>query len=441
MRPPINSRKFVSEVVEETILKVKQQIANEEIAQLFENCFPNTLDTTINFKIINGKPDTFVITGDINAMWLRDSTAQVWQYLSLINSDAKLKEMIKGVINRQTKCVLIDSYANAFTDGNVSSEWTDDLTEMKPGLHERKWELDSLCYTIRLAYNFWKTTGDTSCFDEEWRLAAKLFYKTLVEQQRKNDLGSYKFGRITAWSTDTVPGNGFGNPMNPNGLIVSLFRPSDDATIFPFLIPSNFFAAVSLKQLAVMTESIYGDSDFSQKCIALAEEVETALNDHAIVNHPKYGDILAYEIDGFENKLFMDDANIPNLLSLSYLSCLSPVDPLYLNTRKFVLSQSNPYYFEGDSANGVGSPHTLINRIWPMSIIMRAITSFDDEEIIVCLRMLKNTHAGTFLMHESFEKNNPADFTRSWFAWANSLFGELILKLFNEKPYILRAKI
>ncbi|MDP2039148.1 MAG: glycoside hydrolase family 125 protein, partial [Ignavibacteria bacterium] len=217
--------------------------------------------------------------------------------------------------------------------------------------------------------------------------------------------------------------------------------PSDDATIFPFLIPSNFFAAVSLKQLAVMTESIYGDSDFSQKCIALAEEVETALNDHAIVNHPKYGDILAYEIDGFENKLFMDDANIPNLLSLSYLSCLSPVDPLYLNTRKFVLSQSNPYYFEGNSANGVGSPHTLINRIWPMSIIMRAITSYDDEEITLCLRMLKNTHAGTFLMHESFDKNNPSDFTRSWFAWSNSLFGELILKIINEKPYLLRAKI
>ena len=441
MRPPTNSRKFVSEVVEETILKVKQQIADEEIAQLFENCFPNTLDTTINYNIVNGKPDTFVITGDINAMWLRDSTAQVWHYLPLVNSDEKLKEMIKGVINRQIKCVLIDSYANAFTDDNDSSEWTSDLTEMKPGLHERKWELDSLCYTIRLAYNFWKTTGDTSCFDEEWRLAAKQIYKTLVEQQRKNDLGSYKFGRITAWSTDTVPGNGFGNPVNPNGLIVSIFRPSDDATIFPFLIPSNFFAVVSLKQLAVMTENIYGDSDFSQKCIALAEEIETALNDHAIVNHPKYGDILAYEIDGFENKLLMDDANIPNLLSLSYLSCLSPVDPLYLNTRKFVLSQSNPYYFEGNSANGVGSPHTLINRIWPMSIIMRAITSFDDEEIVLCLRMIKNTHAGTYLMHESFDKNNPADFTRSWFAWANSLFGELILKLYNERPHLLRAKI
>ena len=441
MRPPINSRKFVSEVVEETILKVKQQIADEVIAQLFESCFPNTLDTTINFNIVNGKPDTFVITGDINAMWLRDSTAQVWQYLPLVKSDENLKEMIKGVINRQTKCVLLDPYANAFADGTASSEWTSDLTEMKPGLHERKWELDSLCYTIRLAYNFWKITGDASCFDEDWRSAAKQIYKTFVEQQRKNDLGSYKFGRITAWSTDTVPGNGYGNPVNPNGLIVSAFRPSDDATIFPFLIPSNFFAAISLKQLAVMTESIYDDSDFSQKCIALAEEVETALNDYAIVNHPKYGDILAYEIDGFENKLLMDDANIPNLLSLSYLSCLSPVDPLYLNTRKFVLSQSNPYYFEGNSANGVGSPHTLINRIWSMSIIMRAITSYDDEEITLCLRMLKNTHAGTFLMHESFDKNNPADFTRSWFAWANSLFGELIIKIVNEKPYLLRAKI
>lgn len=441
MRPPINSRKFVSEVVEETILKVKQQIADEVIAQLFENCFPNTLDTTINYSIVNGKPDTFVITGDINAMWLRDSTAQVWHYLPLVNADAKLKEMIKGVINRQTKCMLLDPYANAFIDGSNSSEWASDLTEMKLGLHERKWELDSLCYTIRLAYSFWKTTGDISCFDEEWRSASKQIYKTFVEQQRKNDLGSYKFGRITAWSTDTVPGNGFGNPVKPNGLIASIFRPSDDATIFPFLIPSNFFSVVSLKQLAEMHEHLYNDVDFARECNALAEEIENALNDYAIVNHPKYGDILAYEIDGFENKLFMDDANIPNLLSLSYLGCLSPVDPLYLNTRQFVLSKANPYYFEGSAACGVGSPHTLVNRIWHMSIIMRAIASFDDEEIIQCLRMLKNTHAGTFFMHESFDKNNPADFTRSWFAWANSLFGELILKLFNERPHLLRTKI
>lgn len=440
-RPKYKERKFVSEAVEETIISVKKVIKDEELELLFESCFPNTLDTTIHFKLENDKPDTFVITGDINAMWLRDSSAQVMPYLFLANQDDKLKQMLAGVINRQTKCILIDPYANAFSDDHNDSPWKNDLTEMKPVVYERKWEIDSLCYPVRLAYNFWKTTGDASCFDEEWERAAKLILKTFEQQQRKINNGPYKFGRVTAWSTDTVPGNGYGNPINPVGLIVSVFRPSDDATIFPFLIPSNFFAVISLKQLAEMHRMIFKDEKFAAECLSLASEVEEALNKYAVAEHLNFGEIYAYETDGFGNKLFMDDANIPSLLSLPYLGCCDVNDTIYMNTRKFILSKNNPYFFSGVVAEGIGSPHTLINKIWSMSIIMQALTSDDDDEIIKCLKQLKCTHASKGFMHESFDKNNAADFTREWFAWANSLFGELILKLYKEKPELLNEQL
>ena len=440
-RPKPDNRKFISEAVEEKISKVKSCIKDEELAELFENCFPNTLDTTVNFNSEDGKPDTFVITGDINAMWLRDSTGQVWPYLPLVNKDKKLKELIKGVINRQTNCILIDPYANAFTRDDDIGPWNNDVTEMKQGVYERKWELDSLCYAIRLSYGFWKESGDISCFDENWRKASKLILKTFKEQQRKQDRGSYKFGRVTSWSTDTVPGNGYGNPVKYTGLIASIFRPSDDAAICPFHIPSNYFAVISLKQLAEIHNKIAADNNFANACLSLAEEIENALTENASSVHLANGKIFAFETDGFGNKIFMDDANIPSLLSLPYLGCCNVDDPIYLNTRKFLLSSDNPYYFKGKEAMGIGSPHTLIDAIWPMSIIMQALTSTNEEEILQCLSYLKSTHTGFGFMHESLNKDDAADFTRKWFAWANSLFGELIIKIFNEKPDILKRNL
>lgn len=440
-RPRLSERKFTSTAVEATIIKMKKVIKDPELAWLFSNCFPNTLDTTVFFKMINGRPDTFVITGDIHAMWLRDSSAQVWPYLPLMKEDDKLQQLIAGVINRQTKCILIDPYANAFNDGPTGSEWDKDITKMKPELHERKWEVDSLCYPIRLAYNYWKLTGDISPFDSQWKDAMLLVVKTFKEQQRKKNKGPYSFGRTTSWSTDTVPGNGYGNPMVPVGLIVSIFRPSDDATIFPFLIPSNFFAVVSLRQLAEMSTKILKDEHFAEECHALADEVDSALKKYATANHLQFGEMYAYEADGFGNQLFMDDSNVPSLLSLPYLDAVSVDNSLYQNTRKFILSDKNPYFFKGKYAEGSGSPHTLDDMIWPMSIILRIITSTDDNEIKSCLKMLKNTNADTGFMHESFNMDDPQKFTRKWFAWANTLFGEMILKLNNERPYLLTKTI
>jgi meiotically up-regulated gene 157 (Mug157) protein len=441
VRTPKSKRHFSDETIENTILRIKEKCTDKELGWLFENCFPNTLDTTVDYSFQNGKHDTFVITGDIDAMWLRDSTAQVWPYLPLCNESEKLRNLLIGVVNRQVDCINFDPYANAFYKTAKVGEWSTDHTNMKPGLHERKWEIDSLCYPVRLSYHLWKQTGDTSIFTKEWLQATTNIYKTFVEQQRLEDRGPYRFGRTTAWSTDTVPGNGYGNNTKPNGLIHCIFRPSDDATVYPFLIPSNFFAVVSLKQIAEILNEIYKESALSSQCLNLAKQVEEAINKFAVVKHPKFGKIYAMEVDGFGNALFQDDANVPNLLGLPYLDAVNTGGKLYKNTRKFILSDSNPYFFVGKDGEGIGSPHTLVNQIWPIGIVMRAMTSQSDDEILKQLRILKKTHGGTGFMHESFDKDDSSKFTRKWFAWANTLFGELILKIEKERPHLLEVKL
>lgn len=440
-RPELSKRKFVSTAVENTIKKVKKSIADEELAWIFENCFPNTLDTTVHYYQKNGKPYTYVITGDIDAMWLRDSSAQVFPYLSLVKDDEKLKNLLKGVINKQIEFVLLDPYANAFYDDNQKvSEWKNDYTEMKPGVHERKWEVDSLCYVMRLSYHYWKTTGDASIFDENWKNAMILILKTFREQQRKENKGPYKFQRGNGNPLDTQFGGGYGNPTHKNGLIHSMFRPSDDATFYPFLISSNMFAVVSLRQISEIFAIQFSSLNIDNQFIELANEVDEAIKNYAIFDRKEFGKIYALEIDGFGNALFMDDANVPNLLSIPYLGYADYHNEIYKNTRKFSLSIANPWFNEGKFAKGIGGPHVGENKIWPLGLIMQALTTDDDEEIFYCLKTLKNTHAGTGFIHESFDVNNPKDFSRSWFAWANTLFGELILHLYEKKPEILKRK-
>lgn len=440
-RPPMSERKFTSVAIEKTIKTIKKSIADEELAWLFENCFPNTLDTTVKFYRKNNKPYTYVITGDIDAMWLRDSSAQVYPYLSLANEDEKLKNLLKGVINKQVECVLLDPYANAFFDNSSKiSEWKDDSTQMKPGIHERKWEIDSLCYVMRLSYNYWKITGDSSIFDTDWKKAMLLILQTFKEQQRKDSKGLYKFQRSNGNPLDTQFTGGYGNPTKKVGLIHSMFRPSDDATFYPFLISSNMFAVVSLRETAEIFSEIFKDENTAAQFKNLAEEVDEAIQKYAVLNHPTAGKIYALEIDGFGNALFMDDANVPNLLSIPYLGYRSKEDEIYKNTRKFSLSKANPWFSEGKFAKGIGGPHIGEHKIWPLGLIMQALTTDDNEEIVSCLKILKATHAGTGFIHESFDVDNPKDFTRSWFAWANTLFGELILHLYKTKPEILKRK-
>ena len=275
-------------------------------------------------------------------------------------------------------------------------------------------------------------TGDASIFDEVWLEAIGNVLKTFKEQQRKDGVGPYNFQRRTERALDTLNNNGNGAPVKPVGLIVSSFRPSDDATTLQFLVPSNFFAVTSLRKASEILEKVNKNEAMASECKALADEVETALKKYATYNHPEFGTIYAFEVDGFGNHLLMDDANVPSLLAMAYLGDVDINDPIYQNTRRFVWSDSNPYFFKGKAGEGIGGPHVAYDMVWPMSIMMKAFTSQNDQEIKDCVQMLMNTDAGTGFMHESFHKDDPKNFTRAWFAWQNTLFGELIIKLVND---------
>ena len=434
-RPAAEERLFRSEAVEQEIARVCGLLTNERLRWMFANCFPNTLDTTVHYREDEeGNPDTYVYTGDIPAMWLRDSGAQVWPYVQLCGNDPALQKMIAGVIRRQFRLINIDPYANAFNDGPTGAG--EDVGYpghvQDPWVFERKWEIDSHCYPIRLAHHYWKTTGDESVFDAEWVAAMRNILATLRDQQMKEGPGDYTFLRVTDRQLDTRCHVGRGNPVKPVGLISSAFRPSDDATTFGFLVPSNFMAVSSLRKAAEILSTVNGEQELAAGCTALADEVAAALQQYAVVEHPVYGKIYAFEVDGFGSVQLMDDANVPSLLAMPYLGDVERTDPVYENTRRFVWSTDNPYFWRGPAGEGIGGPHIGVEMIWPMSIMMRAFTSTDDAEIRDCIIALMTTDAGTGFMHESFSRHDAADFTRAWFAWQNTLFGELILKLVND---------
>jgi len=436
-RPLPQDRKFSSEAVETYITSICRRIGDPQLADLFANCFPNTLDTTIQPGTFEGHPDTVVLTGDIAAMWLRDSSAQVWPYLPLASKDRSLRDLLEGVIRRQVRCLLIDPYANCFM-ADLSAPPLEgsrmDKTEMRQGVGERKYELDSLCYPIRLAHGYWKNTGHTGLFDSEWKLAMETILETMRIQQRKDGPGPYRFQRYALNPTDTLV-NGIGNPVNPIGLIASAFRPSDDACIFPFFVPANLFAVRSLRQLSAMANDVLHDSKMANQAAALAEEINAALWKHAIVSTDG-GAIWAYEIDGFGGHVLMDDANAPSLLSLPYLDS-SPDAETYARTRAFVWSQSNPWFFQGSAGEGIGGPHVGRDSIWPMSQIMYALTSNSSAEIMGAIQTVKTCAASTGFIHESYNRNDSSLFTRAWFAWANTLFGELIGTTVERYPRLL----
>ena len=442
LRPPVAARRFISKAVEAEIERVSGLIKDPELAWMFGNCFPNTLDTTVFLGQLEGQTDAFVITGDIDALWLRDSSAQMRPYLHLARDDAHLREVYRGLIRRHARCVMLDPYANAFTRDPASTaglDWSKrDETEMKAGVAERKWEVDSLCYVLRLAHDYWQATGDVEPFDASWAQSARSIVATFKEQQRVAGPGPYRFQRMSNQPTETTLA-GIGTPTRKTGLIHSAFRPSDDACTFPCNIPGNLFAVATLRELAQLASAVLHDAALASEASALAAEVEKAVFAHGVMQLPDGRQVLAYETDGYGNHLFMDDANVPSLLGLAYLRCL-PVDyPLWRTTADAVWSQANPWFFKGSAAEGVGGPHIGEGQVWPMSIIVRALSSQDDAVIAWSLKTLRATHAGTGFMHEAFDKDNPAKFTRKWFAWVNGLFGELVVKVANERPHLLAA--
>ena len=459
-RPAVEKRCFRSKAVEKKIQSMQKVLmaVNPKLWYMFQNCFPNTLDTTVSrYKgknSVNGNEEdfTFVITGDINAMWLRDSGAQVWTYMPFIREDKELQKMIRGVIRQQFEFICRDPYANAFLRNLTdTSEWQHDYTVMKPGIHERKYEIDSLCYPLRLAYEYWKQTGDDSIFDDLWLQAMTNILSVFTEQQRKDGSQetSYSFGRKTQAQHDTTSNYGKGHPVRPCGLIASMFRPSDDSCIFPFLIPSNFFAEDVLRKASEMlghtrlcnTTGKTPDIDaLKRQCLVMADEIRSAIRKYAVVHTGQFGNVYAFEIDGFGSMLLMDDANVPSLLSLPYLcpDLVSAGDSVYQNTRRMIWSDSNPYFFGAgvqglkSGVRGIGSQHTGLNKVWPMSIIMKGLTSASRDEQRQCIQYLMETDGGTCFMHESFDPVDSRNYTRSWFSWANGLFGELVIKAYGD---------
>lgn len=400
-----------------------------ELFVLFKNCYTDTLLETT--ELLNDGT-TFVITGDISAMWLRDSSQQVFHYLSLAKEDETIRRIIEGLIKRQAKYIAIDPYANAFNREPNNNGHSEDITERSPWIWERKYEIDSLCNPVRLAYLYWKETGNASVFDADFQKVLYIIIDLWKKEQDHTKNSKYRFMRSNCPASDTLVNDGAGSKTAYTGMTWAGFRPSDDCCKYHYNIPGNMYAVVVLKFMEEIAEEIYSDSTLEKEAHRLKTEIESGIRKYGIYNHEKFGKIYAYEVDGLGNYNLMDDANVPSLLSIPYINYCSIDDGIYKNTRKFVLSRFNPYYFGGKCAEGVGSPHTPKNYVWHIGLIMQALTSDDKAEIENIINTLMKTDAGTKHMHESFCTDDPNAYTRSWFAWADSLFSELIIKYINK---------
>jgi uncharacterized protein len=405
-------------------LNLSESIENDKLKKLFFNCYMDTIDTTIFYE----EDDTFVITGDIPAMWLRDSTSQVEHYLPFINQYPVLKDLFTGLINRQMKCIMIDPYANAFNKEPNGRKWDNDITKDSPWVWERKYEIDSLCFPIRLIYKYWKISGDKAFFDDSIKTVFNTIMNLWEVEQYHFEKSDYSFQRLNCSETDTLCNNGLGNPVTYTGMTWSGFRPSDDACKYGYLIPSNMFASVVLKYMEEILETIYNDEALSLKAKSLRLQIEEGIEKFGIVEHKEFGKIYAYEIDGLGNYNFMDDANVPSLLSIPYIGYKPIDDVIYQNTRRFILSKNNPHYYEGKAASGIGSPHTPSEYIWHIALSMQGLTTNNKDEINDLLKTLLECDADTYHMHEGFHCDDPSKFTRDWFAWSDSLFADFIYK-------------
>lgn len=399
---------------------------NPKVQSLFGNCFSNTYETTIRPQ---EDGTTFVITGDIPAMWLRDSAAQVRPYLLLAEHDTNMADMIEGVIKKQIQYIIHDPYANAFNENPTGERYHNDQTEMTPLLWERKYEIDSLCYPIQLAYLFWKSTGTTAHFDVDFKEAMKAIINTWKTEQNHGKDSNYTFVRDNCPAQDTLSHDGRGAPVGYTGMTWSGFRPSDDACVYGYLVPANMFAVVVLKQLAEMANDVLQDVNLAKTATDLASEIDCGIQTYGKVEHPEFGTIYAYETDGLGNHILMDDANVPSLLSAPYLGYCDMDDPVYQNTRKFLLSDHNPYFYKGNVAEGIGSPHTPNRYIWHIALAIQGMTANTIEEKRRILETFQNTDADTDFMHEGFHVDAPEEFTRPWFSWANSMFSEFLLHM------------
>ena len=375
--------------------------SNEHLQEMFRAAL---LDTG---KLAEYAPDgtAYVKTGDIPAEWLRDASAQARPYLFFAKDDPDTRSLLRAIIARMVKYVQVDPYANAFTlDYRV---W------------EEKFELDSLAYPVTLAWSYWKTTGDSSVFTADYQ---KALDSTLATMQREQD-----HPRNSRYLHKELANDGKGRPTGYTGMIWTGFRPSDDACYYNFLIPSEMFAVVALGDMSEIERDVYHNVIKANEAKALRDEVQRGIQTYGLVLVPKYGYIYAYEVDGLGHAILTDDANVPSLLSAPYIGYTGPGDRYYENTRKFLLSQDNPSFYQGSVARGIGSFHTPDHWVWPLALIMQGLTSTTDSEKQDVLAQLLASDPGDHLLHESFDPDDPKRFTRQDFGWPNALFSEFVL--------------
>lgn len=413
----------------ESVIHAEEEIAGrlqENLRAIFKNCYFSTLATTATL-LDDGT--TFLITGDIAAMWLRDSSAQIVHYLPLVSKDERVAQIVEGLIRRQVRYIGIDPYANAFNREPVGYGMKGDITQTNPWVWERKYEVDSLCYPVLIAYRYWKITGKTEVFDESFLQMMQTIVSLWKTEQYHGEKSAYRFMRRSTLETETLANEGKGTPVAYTGMTWSGFRPSDDRCYYGYNIPANMFASVALGCMEDMVLGIYGREDLAGDIRKLKGRIDDGIEAFGTVDRKGFGKIYAFETDGMGHHVLMDDANVPNLLSIPYLGYRKAEDETYQRTRRFILSRNNPYFHEGKFAKGLGSPHTPDRYVWPIGLIMQALTSSDRKEIDALVQVLVRTDAGQKCMHESFDPDNPDNYTRSWFAWANSLFAELMMKI------------
>ena len=442
-RPYEACRTFSAPSVEKVIEDITTRMQDKDLARLFENAFPNTLDTTVRWHIDGRQkksraktyadgawegPQSFIVTGDINAEWLRDSTNQLAQYQALAPKDEKLRLLILGAINTQAEYVIASPYCNAFQPPppsklSATMNGQDDIVHpaYEPNLvFECKYELDSLAHFLALGNRFYDNTKSTAFITNRWLLALKTMMAVLEEQSKSTfnattgafEQNEYRFSRKTSAGTETLNLGGIGNPLNSGtGLVRSAFRPSDDATTFGFFIPANAMMVVELKRTAAIL-GLVGKDDLARPLLARAKSMDQGIREHGVVTHKKYGEVFAFEVDGYGSQIMMDDANLPSLLALPLLGYVEASDEIYKSTRKMILEQAgNPYYLSGKAFPGIGGPHIGLQYAWPMSRLVQAMTSDDEDEIKSSLQdVLRSSKLG--LVHESINVDMASQYTR-----------------------------
>lgn len=401
-------------------------VAGEPAARLFADAMTRTLARTLQV-LDDGM--VFVITGDIPAMWLRDSATQMLPYLRIARDDpdGPLADLLVGIVRRQLFYLRHDPYANAFNlAANGRCHEPRDLAD-DPWLWERKYEIDSLCFPLLLAHQVWSATGRTDHLDETFVAAARAAVTTLATETDHERRSSYRFVRPDTVPIDTLTRDGRGTPVGPTGMTWAGFRPSDDACTYGYNVPGNLMAVHCLRLLRDLLPP--DQAALVAEATQLADGIADGVTAYGVVEHHAHGQIWAYEVDGLGNQLLMDDANMPSLLSLPLVAGIAVDDPLYLRTRSFVLSEDNPFFYRGAVAAGVGSPHTPERYVWPIALAVEGLTSGSADRGLELAHLIESTTAGTGHVHEGFDVDDDRRFTRPWFSWADSMFCALVMSV------------